>query len=63
MQEPRGIMSILLSAVWLVLLATAALWIASAVISQVWGWLLLGGVPILLLALFLAWLKWRRDRW
>lgn len=56
-------MTILWSAVWLVLLGTAALWIASTVLSQIWGWLLLGGVLVAGIALLLAWLRWRRDRW
>jgi hypothetical protein len=56
-------MTILWSAVWLVLLGTVVLWIASVVLSQIWGWLLLGGVLVGGTALLVAWLKWRRSRW
>ncbi len=63
MQEPRSLMTILWSAVWLVLLGTVVLWIASQVLSQIWGWLLLGGVLVATIALLLAWLRWRRGRW
>lgn len=63
MQEPKSLMTILWSAVWLVLLGTVVLWIASVVLSQIWGWLLLGGVLVAGTALLVAWLKWRRSRW
>ena len=63
MQEPKSLMAILWSAVWLVLLGTVVLWIASVVLSQIWGWLLLGGVLVGGTALLVAWLKWRRSRW
>lgn len=63
MQEPRSLMTILWSVVWLVLLGTVALWLAAEVLSQIWGWLLLGGLIIGGIGLMLLWLKWRRDRW
>lgn len=63
MQEPRSLMTILWSVVWLVLLGTIALWLAAEVLSQIWGWLLLGGLITGGIGLMLLWLKWRQDRW
>ncbi len=63
MQEPRSFMTILWSAVWLVLLGTVVLWLASEVLSRIWGWLLLAGIIVAGIGLLLAWLRWRRNRW
>jgi hypothetical protein len=56
-------MTILWSAVWLVLLGTVVLWLASEVLSRIWGWLLLAGIIVVGIALLVTWLKWRRSRW
>lgn len=63
MQEPRSLMTILWSAVWLVLLGTVALWLFAELLSQIWGWLLLAaGLTTATVALIL-WLRRRADRW
>lgn len=63
MQEPRSFMTILWNVVWLVLLGTLVLWLAAEVLSQIWGWLLLGAVVVGIIGSVVIWLRWRRDRW
>jgi hypothetical protein len=56
-------MTILWSVVWLVLLGTLVLWLAAEVLSQIWGWLLLGAMIVGIIGSVMIWLRWRRDRW
>ncbi len=63
MQEPRSLMTILWSAVWLVLLGTVALWLFAELLSQIWGWLLLAAGLTTLVVVLILWLRRRADGW
>lgn len=63
MQEPRSLMTILWSAVWLVLLGTVALWLFAELLSQIWGWLLLAAGLTTVAVVLILWLRRRADRW
>lgn len=63
MHNPKPLMAILWSAVWLVLLGTIALWLFATMLSQIWGWLLLAIGLIAGVSLLIAWLRARADRW
>jgi len=63
MHEPRSFMTILWSAVWLTL---AVLIVGSLLVSFVsanWGWLLLVAAIVIGVAVLVAWLRRRTDRW
>jgi len=63
MQEPKSLMTILWSVVWLVLLGTVALWLFAETLSQIWGWLVLAAGLTTGIVLLIVWLRRRSDRW
>ncbi|MBN9151514.1 MAG: hypothetical protein J0H56_08860 [Micrococcales bacterium] len=63
MHNPKPLMAILWSAVWLVLLGTIALWLFAEMLSKIWGWLLLAIGLIAGVSLLITWLRARADRW
>lgn len=51
------------SLVWLIIVATVAVWLAGQLFAAVWGWLLLIAVVAGAGLAIYVWLRSRQDRW
>lgn len=63
-QSPRSLVQRLLSACLMLLGCVVALWLALELLAQIWGWLLLvGAVVALVAAVVIGYRVWRERRW
>lgn len=63
MADPKSPLQTAWSAVWLVLLATLAVWLFIQLLSQIWIWLLLLLILAAAITALVLWLRHRANRW